>query len=114
VHGGIGVLHEFGADRWLREAMILAIWEGTSHRQMLDGLEVMECKQSHELLLQHLAPLVSQSALSDMRSKIEQVLALSSDERQVAAEALFRELAPFTGEALSRKSSGKEEAVGGS
>src|SRR6266851_6406522 len=26
VHGGLGVLAEYGAERWLREAMILAIW----------------------------------------------------------------------------------------
>jgi acyl-CoA dehydrogenase len=113
VHGGIGVLHEFGADRWLREAMILAIWEGTSHRQMLDGLEVMERKQAHRLLLDHLAPLAGRQALGDMRTKIEQTLALASDERQVAVEALFGELARFTGEALS-KASDKQEAVGGS
>src|SRR5260370_1183053 len=39
VHGGMGVLAEYSAERWLREAMILPIWEGTPHRQMLDGLE---------------------------------------------------------------------------
>ena len=38
VHGGLGILAEYGIERWLREAMILAIWEGTSHRQVLDGL----------------------------------------------------------------------------
>jgi acyl-CoA dehydrogenase len=50
VHGGLGVLAEHGAERWLREAMILAIWEGTSHRQILDGVEVMERKRAHKLL----------------------------------------------------------------
>jgi acyl-CoA dehydrogenase len=30
----LGTLAEYGAERWLREAMILAIWEGTSHRQI--------------------------------------------------------------------------------
>jgi alkylation response protein AidB-like acyl-CoA dehydrogenase len=50
VHGGLGVLAEYGAERWYREAMILAIWEGTSHRQILDGLEVMERKQAHKML----------------------------------------------------------------
>ncbi|HLM80105.1 MAG TPA: acyl-CoA dehydrogenase family protein [Terriglobales bacterium] len=37
VYGGVGTLQEYCVERWLREAMILAIWEGTSHRQMLDG-----------------------------------------------------------------------------
>src|SRR5258708_6845858 len=50
VHGGLGVLAEYGAERWLREAMILAIWEGTSHRQILDGMEVMESRRAHKLL----------------------------------------------------------------
>ncbi len=50
VHGGLGVLAEYGVERWLREAMILAIWEGTSHRQILDGLEVMERKRAHQML----------------------------------------------------------------
>lgn len=54
VHGGLGVLAEFGVERWLREAMILAIWEGTSHRQILDGLEVMERKEAHTMLFAHL------------------------------------------------------------
>jgi alkylation response protein AidB-like acyl-CoA dehydrogenase len=44
VYGGIGTLAEFHVERWLREAMILQIWEGTPHRQILDGLEVMERK----------------------------------------------------------------------
>jgi hypothetical protein len=42
VHGGMGVLAEYGVERWLREAMILPIWEGTPHRQILDGLEAMQ------------------------------------------------------------------------
>ena len=57
VRGGLGTLQEFGAERWLREAMILAIWEGTAHRQILDRLEVMERKQAHHLLLRRLAPI---------------------------------------------------------
>src|SRR5437764_10354710 len=47
-HGGLGVLEEFGVERWLREAMILAIWEGTAHRQLLDALEVMTRQQAHQ------------------------------------------------------------------
>jgi acyl-CoA dehydrogenase len=47
VYGGVGTLQEYRVERWLREAMILAIWEGTSHRQMLDGLEVMQRKGAH-------------------------------------------------------------------
>jgi alkylation response protein AidB-like acyl-CoA dehydrogenase len=103
VHGGLGTLQEFGAERWLREAMILAIWEGTAHRQMLDGLEVMQRKQSHRQLLECLAPMATKSAIERMRARIEQTLALPTEEQQAEAEALFRELAGFTAEALARK-----------
>jgi len=102
VHAGIGTLQEFGADRWLRESMILAIWEGTAHRQILDGLEVMERKNGHELLLAHLAAHAPEAQLAEMRSRIRQHLALPSDQKQAGAEELFRDLAIFTGEALSR------------
>lgn len=101
VHGGLGTLHEFRAERWLREAMILAIWEGPSHRQILDGLEVMERKKAHQTLLQSLSPNVSTVALREMETRIEQQLALPRDEKEKGAEALFAELAAFTAHALS-------------
>jgi hypothetical protein len=53
--------------------MSLAIWEGPSHRQMLDGSEVMERKRAHHLLLQLLCANVPLSS--------------------AGAEALFAELA---------------------
>ena len=93
VHGGLGTLHEFRAERWLREAMILAIWEGPAHRQILDGLEVMERKHAHRLLFQSLAGSVDASALQQMEARVEQLLALPRDEKEAGAEALFSELA---------------------
>jgi alkylation response protein AidB-like acyl-CoA dehydrogenase len=104
VHGGLGVLAEHGAERWLREAMILAIWEGTSHRQILDGLEVMERKRAHETLFGRLAGIASSKELQDMQSEVEQHLKLPSEEREAFAEPLFRRLAAFTAETLARKS----------
>ena len=98
VHGGLGTLQEYSAERWLREAMILAIWEGTSHRQILDGLEVMERKGAHRLLFQHLSG--SACALRDMEARVENVLGLPADEKQAAAESLFSDLAALTAEAL--------------
>ena len=102
VHGGLGTLQEFRAERWLREAMILAIWEGPSHRQMLDGLEVMERKRAHHLLLQMLSAKVAASSLQDMEARIERHLALPRAEKEAGAEALFAELATFTADALTR------------
>ena len=104
VHGGLGVLAEYGAERWLREAMILAIWEGTSHRQMLDGLEVMERKRAHKMLFQRLAEIAPSKELQDMESEVEQHLKLPPEEKEALAEPLFRRFAAFTAETLARKS----------
>lgn len=103
VHGGLGVLAEYGAERWLREAMILAIWEGTSHRQILDGLEVMERKRAHKLLFRRLAEISRSKELEDMESEVEQHLRLPTAEREALSEPIFRKLAIFTAETLARK-----------
>ena len=101
VHGGLGTLQEFRAERWLREAMILAIWEGPSHRQILDGLEVIERKRAHHLLLQLLSVNEPASRLQDMEARIERHLTLPRSEKEAGAEALFADLAAFTADALS-------------
>jgi alkylation response protein AidB-like acyl-CoA dehydrogenase len=101
VHGGLGVLAEYGVDRWLREAMILAIWEGTSHRQILDGLEVMERKQAHKMLFAELAEVASAKELQEMESEVERHLSLPTDEKEARAEAIFRRLAVFAADKLS-------------
>ena len=103
VHGGLGTLAEYGAERWLREAMILAIWEGTSHRQILDGLEVMERKQAHEMLFAHLAPVASAKELQQVETKIQRHLQLPIAEKEAHAEALFQHLATFTADKLGQK-----------
>lgn len=99
VHGGLGTLQEYHAERWLREAMILAIWEGPSHRQILDGVEVMERKRAHQLLFEWL-PAPDRSALKSMETRVEQHLVLPRQEREAGAEALFADLAAFTANAL--------------
>jgi alkylation response protein AidB-like acyl-CoA dehydrogenase len=104
VHGGLGVLAEYGAERWLREAMILAIWEGTSHRQILDGLEVMERKRAHKLLFGRLEEHALSKEVEEMEAEVERHLKLPSEEREALAEPLFRKLAIFTAGSLSRRS----------
>jgi acyl-CoA dehydrogenase len=104
VHGGLGVLAEYGAERWLREAMILAIWEGTSHRQILDGLEVMERKLAHKMLFRRLAEIAPSKELQELESEVERHLKLSQAEREAHAEPIFRRLAVFTAETLALKS----------
>jgi acyl-CoA dehydrogenase len=102
IHGGIGTLAEYRAERWLREAMILDIWEGPPHRQILDGLEVMERKQAHRALFEYLAKTEPVSALKEMESVVERHLQLPTEEKEARAEDLFRELASFTANALLR------------
>lgn len=100
VHGGLGTLQEYRAERWLREAMILAIWEGPAHRQILDGLEAMERKQAHRLLFQSISATANPSALQHMEARVEQHLALPREQKEAGAEELFSELAAFVADAL--------------
>jgi len=103
VHGGIGVLAEYSAERWLREAMILPIWEGTPHRQMLDGLEVMERKRAHEMLFEHLTAYADKGELKTMASRVDEHLRLSAEEKEAGIEEVFRDLATFTARTLASK-----------
>ncbi|MGA2422143.1 MAG: acyl-CoA dehydrogenase family protein, partial [Candidatus Acidiferrum sp.] len=104
VHGGLGVLKEYGAERWLREAMILAIWEGTAHRQMLDGMEVMERKRAHTLLFRRLGGMANTQELRDLEVDVDRHLKVPVEEREASIEPLFRRLAVFTAEALAGQS----------
>jgi len=104
VHGGMGVLAEYRVERWFREAMILAIWEGTSHRQILDGFEVMQRKGGHRLLFRHLEGLADPGELESMALRMEAALRLSGEEMEAGAEPLFADLARFTAVALRRRS----------
>jgi len=105
VHGGLGVLAEFGVERWLREAMILAIWEGTSHRQILDGLEVMERKQAHRMLFKELSAGEGGRGkdFEEMEAGIERHLKLPAGEKEARAEGVFRRLAIFAAAKLARR-----------
>jgi acyl-CoA dehydrogenase len=100
VHGGVGTLQEYRVERWLREAMILAIWEGTSHRQMLDGLEVMQRKNAHRLLFRHLAGKAPEAQLREMEARVERQLGLPEADREGTLERLFNDLASLTADAL--------------
>jgi alkylation response protein AidB-like acyl-CoA dehydrogenase len=96
VHGALGVLAEFPVERWFREAMVLTIWEGTCHRQILDGLEVMERKGAHRLLFEQLGQSADPTDLAEMRRRVDAHLALPQTQREAGAEEMFRELAMFT------------------
>lgn len=103
VFGGMGVLEEFGIERLLREAMILPIWEGTPHRQILDGWEVMARYSLHERLFDDLEAIQPSSNTSIMHNKIKNALNLPEDEQKAAAGKIFRQLARITAKALAAK-----------
>ena len=100
VYGGVGTLQENRVERWLREAMILTIWEGTSHRQMLDGLELMQRKHAHKLLFQRLSGKVPDVQLRQMEARVEKQLALPESDREATLETLFGDLAALVADGL--------------
>jgi len=113
VHGALGVLAEFPVERWFREAMVLTIWEGTCHRQILDGMEVMERKGAHCLLFEQLrdaAGPADRAGLAEMRRRVDDHLSLPQAQREAGAEEMFRELAIFTARTM-RQSAEKQIPV---
>ena len=100
VHGGAGVLEEYGIERLLREAMVLPIWEGGSHRQMLDALEAMQRRNAHALLLEHLAPLADPTELDEWRTRLDAYLQQPSETQEAELETLIPPLAAWVGQTL--------------
>lgn len=92
VHGGIGILEEFGIERLLREAMILSIWEGTPHRQMLDGLKVMQRKDVWERLMDELKPVLGKNERGEMDESFRLLSELSQDDKERAIGKIFPRL----------------------
>jgi acyl-CoA dehydrogenase len=101
VHGSAGVLDEFPIERLLRESMILAIWEGAPHRQILDGLEVMKRKNAHTRLFHELAPRADPHALEDIAARVEALLALPQEDMEAQSERVFADLARFSADTLA-------------
>ncbi len=77
-------------ERWFREAMVLTIWEGTCHRQILDGLEVMQRKSAHELLFDSLSATAGPEELAQMRRRVNAHLAVPAEQREAGAENFFQ------------------------
>jgi len=111
VHGGLGVLAEYPVERWFREAMILSIWEGTAHRQILDGLEVMQRKAAHHHLFELLRASADPQELAAFEARIGQHLRQPADEQEAGAENLFHDLARFTAEVLRNEMPGHHAPV---
>lgn len=106
VHGGIGILQEFDVERLLREAMILPIWEGTPHRQMLDGWEVMVKHNLHERLFDEIGPYLSKRESNSMYKLITNTIGERQETQERRLTNVFRKLAMLAakGFTLRRKS----------
>jgi len=103
IFGGLGILEEFKVERLLREAIILPIWEGTPHRQILDGWEVMARYNLHERLFDELEAISPNSGSNIMHNKIQNLLRQSKEEQETSAGKIFRQLARTTANALAFK-----------
>src|SRR5690606_5431228 len=66
-----GFLEEAPVSRLHREALVTAIWEGSSNIQALDMLEVMQKKGAHELFLDEFLPMLRSSKERKARQAAE-------------------------------------------
>ena len=94
VFGGLGFLDESPLARLHREALVTAIWEGTSNIQALDMLEAMQKKGAHEAFLDEFMPLLqaaaTPSALAASKSMQATLTELSRQSPAEAHTAAFR------------------------
>jgi len=107
VHGGLGILEEFGIERLLREAMILAIWEGTPHRQILDGLKVLLRKDVQDRLYSELRPALSKEDFENIHQLIESVNEPPQNEKERLIGYVFPRLAELVVKGYSVKKDAK-------
>ena len=105
--GGLGFMDECVVSRLHREALVTAIWEGTSNIQSLDMLEAMHKKGAHEPFLDEFNPLLIKLNLPEARlaqRTIETVLsdlsASQYEEAQWRSKASLQKLADATQVAL--------------
>ena len=68
---------------------------------MLDGLEVMERKGAHHLLLDRLQPMAGREAIEQWAMRLEHFLAQDRADREASVEGVFRDFAAFTAETLA-------------
>jgi len=97
------VLEEYGVERLLREAMVLPIWEGGSHRQMLDALEAIQRRNAGALLLEHLAPYADSDELGAWQERLDAYLQQPPDTQEAHLETLIPPLAEWVARTLRRR-----------
>jgi alkylation response protein AidB-like acyl-CoA dehydrogenase len=75
-----------------------------AHRQILDGLEVMQRKAAHKNLFELLRPIADARVLAGIEARVDQHLALEEGEQEAGAETLFHDLASFCAETFLKES----------
>ena len=83
--GGIGFLEEYPMAKLHRDALVTAIWEGTSNIQALDMAEVFYRKEAGKTLFEELASRISRIRDDEVRRKL---VAALEESREEAAAAL--------------------------
>jgi len=90
IFGGLGFLDEYPLARLHREALVTAIWEGTSNIQALDMLEAMQKKGAHEAFLDEFVPLLQEVGTPSAKAAVQSIqTTLAELSRQTPAEALW-------------------------
>ncbi len=97
-HGGNGLIADYGVERLLREALVLAVWEGTPHRQMLDGLAVMRREGAHEALFEWLG---EPEGSDRLRGELAELLGRERGAGEADLRPVFEGLAAWTAAALA-------------
>jgi acyl-CoA dehydrogenase len=105
--GGLGFLEDYAIARLHREALVTAIWEGSSNIQALDMLEAMHKKSAHEPFLDDLLPLLAQagtdvarSAAQTLETTLQKLARASREEAQWFSKDALRALSDATQVAL--------------
>jgi Acyl-CoA dehydrogenases len=83
--GGIGFLEEYPMAKLHRDALVTAIWEGTSNIQSLDMAEAFYRKEAGKTLLEELATRISRLSDGEMKQKLAAAL---EEVKEEAAKAL--------------------------
>jgi hypothetical protein len=100
-------------ERLQREAMILPIWEGTPHRQMLDGWEVMVKHNLQERLFDEIRPHIAKREADSMYKLINNTIKERQDTQERRLTNVFKKLAMLAakGFMLQDKSKVKENVA---
>ncbi len=98
--GGLGFLEDYAVSRLHREALVTAIWEGTSNIQALDMLEVLHKKHAYEAFLDEFMPMLQQAGTTSaglarqaIKQTLEELDAYSPSEAQWYAKDALTHLA---------------------